>query len=180
MLLYKLLDRCSGCSIRLTRCSRCSYYTFLLSLTMCVTIFLTLCGHSPFLTLYFLFLSSLFLFSLRQRIPDVHHVDSVFRRCTRCHWLCSVLRCRPMLVVASLRGGDTCIAIDSLCERERERSSVPKVPPFAIGNKVLAQTNRLDDIMIALSDRRKSRVKVPRDTKCKMPPIVCPFKAWWN
>lgn len=110
---------------------------------------------------------------MRQRAPDVHRVNSVFRRCTRCQWLYSVLRSvdRCWLLLRSTRR-----VIRALRERLlAERSSVPKDSTrnrFAIGNtpsfrearQILAQTNRLDDV-IALAGRRESRVEISRNTR---------------
>jgi len=69
-------------------------------------------------------------FFLYVTVSRMFVVNSVFRRCTRCQWLFSVLRCRPMLVVASLRDGNTCIA--RFCDLYQKLTRIR----FAIGNTV--------------------------------------------
>jgi len=113
--------------LRLTRCSRCSYIHFFSLNHDCVTIFLTMfCADSssPFLLFTLFCFSFPFPFIFPYISTRMFVVNSVFRRCTRCQWLFSVLRCRPMLVVASLRDGDTCIARlgEIVCTGNRHKS----------------------------------------------------------
>lgn len=85
--------------LRLTRCSRCSYIHFFSLNHDCVTIFLTMFCADSSSSFFFLFVFLHFLlfpFSFLYVSTRMFVVNSVFRRCTRCQWLFSVLRCRPM------------------------------------------------------------------------------------
>lgn len=114
--------------LRLTRCSRCSYiHFFFLTMTVPRYIFFYVVRIALSFLPFSLFFTSAYL--------GCSSFNSVFRRCTRCQWLFSVLRCRPMLVVASLRDGNTCIArfCKIVCTRNPTRIR------FAIGNTDILQ-----------------------------------------
>lgn len=112
---FKFLDRCSGCSTSYTMFFGVRIYISSLWPWLCHNIF-----NVMRIALLFLLLSFFFLYV---NVSRMFVVNSVFRRCTRCQWLFSVLRCRPMLVVASLRDGDTCIArFCDLYEKNRHES----------------------------------------------------------
>lgn len=96
---FKLLDRCSGCSTSYTMFS-VFVYIFLLSNHNCTIFFFFFFFNVVRIALSYIPFSLLFFTSTYLGCSSF---NSVFRRCTRCQWLFSVLRCRPMLVVASLR-----------------------------------------------------------------------------